>query len=224
MKLSVIMPVYNEKDTIRTIVEKVKAVPIEKELIIVDDCSTDSTTEILQTLCSQQVKVIRHSENKGKGAAVRTGLRHASGDIVIIQDADLEYDPGEYPKLISPILEGEAEVVYGSRFMGKKTPYSQHYWANRFLTLLMNLLYCSSLTDMEVCYKVFRADIIKSIQIKSNRFDLEPEITAKVLKRKYRIFEVPVSYVRRSRKEGKKIGWKDGLAAVYTLIRFRFRD
>lgn len=225
------MPVYNESGTILQIIEKVNAVEIpgvKKELIIVDDASKDGTREILQGLePSESRRIYYHAHNMGKGAALRTGLTYASGDIILIQDADLEYDPGEYPELLKPILEGRADVVYGSRMTGAKVRRDfnfLHFVGNKFLTLLTNILYNTILTDMETCYKVFRADVIKNIQIKSNRFNFEPEITAKILKRKYKLYELPISYYGRDFSEGKKITWRDGFSAVWTLVKYRFVD
>jgi len=226
MKLSIIMPVFNEKDTIEKILEKVRAVPLEKEILIVDDCSTDGTADILARLDFPEVVVLRHDKNRGKGAAVRTGLKRCTGNAVIIQDADLEYDPGEYIRLLKPILDGQADVVFGNRFFGgpQRVLYFWHYCGNRLLTLFTNILYNVNLHDMETCYKVFRKDALDGIEIKSDRFGFEPEITAKMIKAKKRLYEVPISYYGRTYEEGKKITWKDGLKAVATLIRFRFRD
>lgn len=220
MKLSVIIPVYNEKGTIKEVISKVKALKIEKEIIVVDDCSSDGTQELLKE--EEGIKVLYHPQNMGKGAAVRSGIRHISGDLVIIQDADLEYEPEDYPQLIKPILEGKAKVVYGSRFKKKGEFFSAlYYWANKFLTLVTNILYNSMLSDMETCYKVFKVEVIRDIRIESNRFNFEPEITAKVLKRGYKIFEVPISYRGRGRKMSKKIDFKDGLEALYCLVKYR---
>ncbi len=229
--LSILMPVYNEVRTIKEIITRVGDVElgaIRRELIIVDDCSTDGTREILKELSQNPArKIYFHGQNMGKGAALRTALTYATGDLIIIQDADLEYDPKEYAELIKPILEGRADVVYGSRLSGAKVKRAFNYWhyvGNKFLTLITNLLYNSILSDMETCYKVFRADVIKNIQIKSNRFDFEPEITAKVLKRKYKLYEMPISYYGRDFSEGKKITWRDGFAAAWALIKYRFID
>ncbi len=226
-KLSVVIPVYNERDYIQQVVERVKKVPIDKEIIIVDDASTDGTREVLAELEQEDgIKVFYHQHNQGKGAALRTGFKHCQGEIVIIQDADLEYFPEEYPELIEPIEQGWAEVVYGTRFLGKKhrVLFYHHYLANRFLTFLSNLFTNLNLTDMEVCYKVFRREVIQSIPLKQNRFGFEPEITAKVARRGYRVFEVPVSYNGRSYQEGKKINWKDGLWALWCIFRYAFFD
>ncbi|MGA1368620.1 MAG: glycosyltransferase family 2 protein [Blastocatellia bacterium] len=229
--LSILIPVYNEASTIREILARVEAVPlgdVRKELIIVDDCSTDGTREILQDLHRDGAhKVYFHSRNMGKGAALRTALTYVTGEIVIIQDADLEYDPAEYAELIKPILEGRADVVYGSRLSGAKVARAFNFWhyiGNKFLTFITNVLYNSILSDMETCYKVFRADVIKNIQIKSNRFDFEPEITAKILKRKHKLYEMPISYYGRDFSEGKKITWRDGFAAIWALVKYRFID
>ncbi|MCJ7507214.1 MAG: glycosyltransferase family 2 protein [candidate division Zixibacteria bacterium] len=225
MKLSIIMPVFNERNTIKEIIERVKCVDIDKEIIIVDDYSMDGTRDILKTFIDDNIKVIYHNKNRGKGAAVRTGLSHVSGEIVIIQDADLEYDPRDYKALIRPIIEGRGDAVYGSRFLGEHRVFLfWHYLGNKFLTFITNVLYNAMLSDMETCYKAFRTDIIISIKIRSNSFNIEPEITAKLFKKKYRVYEVPITYSGRSYEEGKKITWKDGFKALYTLIKFRFMD
>lgn len=225
MKLSIIIPCYNEKDTIREIVQAVRAAPVaEKEIIIVDDCSKDGTRDIIQSEIVPLVEmVIFHDVNKGKGAALRTGIRAATGDIVIIQDADLEYDPREYPLVIEPILQGKADVVYGSRFMGgrpHRVLFFWHYMGNKLLTLLSNMLTDLNLTDMETGYKAFRREIIQSVHIEEDRFGFEPEITAKVAKMEVRLYEVGISYYGRSYAEGKKIGWKDGLRAIYCIVKY----
>lgn len=225
MKLSVVIPVYNEKDTIREILKRVKAVNVDKEIILVDDFSTDGTRDILKELASKGEKVLFHEKNMGKGAALRTGFAHATGDWCIVQDADLEYDPEDYHRLLQPVLKGKAVVVYGSRFTGEHRNMFFHHWVgNKFLTIVTNILYNTTISDMETCYKLFRTDIIKSINIKSNRFNFEPEITAKVLKKGIRIYEVPVSYAGREFAEGKKITWKDGFSALWTLFKYRFVD
>jgi len=227
-KLSVIMPVYNEEQTLRQILDQVRAVDLlPKEIIIVDDGSTDGTRGILQEEEGKgDVRVIFHAQNEGKGSAIRTGLAAASGDIILIQDADLEYDPRDYPELIRPILEGRAEVVYGSRFLGgpRKAMLFWHAVANKILTLITNVLYDSILSDMETCYKAFRADVLKSIPLRARRFEFEPEVTAKILKRGIRIYEVPISYTGREYYEGKKIGFQDAIQAFWTLLRYRFTD
>src|SRR5690242_8659610 len=218
------MPVYNEAGTIRQIVQQVHDVPLRKEIIAVDDCSTDGTGAILEELADNGlIRLFKHKVNAGKGAAVRTGLAQVSGDIVIIQDADLEYDPAEYPLLIAPILKGRSKAVYGSRFLGPhKAMYFWHQLGNKFLTLVTNVLFDTTLTDMETCYKVFTGDIARRLEIKSARWGIDPEITAKILRMGVRIYEVPISYTGREMWEGKKISWKDGLAVVATLIRYRF--
>ena len=228
MQISVVMPVYNEVITIREIVARVQAVDLEKEIIIVDDGSTDGTHELLQeiTLSHENVRVLYHDRNQGKGAALRTGFEGATGDIVIIQDADLEYDPREYPVLLEPILDGRADIVYGSRFLGgpHRVLFFWHYLGNKFLTLLSNALTNLNLTDMETCYKVFRREVLNDIQLKSNRFGFEPEFTAKIAKKGFRIYETSISYSGRTYAEGKKIGWKDGVKAIFAIIWFRFFD
>jgi glycosyltransferase involved in cell wall biosynthesis len=227
MKLSIVIPVYNEKDTILALLDRVRQVDLPKEMIVVDDCSSDGTRQILQSLPDTvDLKVILQPENRGKGAALRTGFSAVTGDIVVIQDADLEYDPAEYPVLIEPILAKKADVVYGSRFLGgpHRVLFFWHSLGNRILTTLSNMLTDLNLTDMETCYKVFRAEILKEITLRENRFGFEPEFTAKVSKKRYRIFEVPISYSGRDYSEGKKIGWKDGVAAFYFIIKYRFVD
>ncbi len=223
--LSIIIPCYNEKNTIHDIIRKVNASPYpDKEIIIVDDYSTDGTREVLKnTFESQVARVIYHDVNQGKGAALRTGIQAATGDLVIIQDADLEYDPNEYPKLVQPILEGKADVVYGSRFIGGEPHRVLFFWhslGNQLLTLLSNMFTNLNLTDMETCYKVFKRDIIQSIVIHENRFGFEPEITAKLAKRGCRIYEVGISYYGRTYDEGKKINWKDGVRAIYCILKY----
>jgi glycosyltransferase involved in cell wall biosynthesis len=223
----VIIPCYNEKTTVEEIVRRVRAVQLAHEIIVVDDGSTDGTREVLSGIDSgSDVKIILHTHNQGKGAAVRTGFKNATGDVFLIQDADLEYDPRDYPILLKPIDEGIAKVVYGSRFLGgpRKAMFFWHMVGNRLLTLVTNLLYDSILSDMETCYKVFRAEVIRDIPLRSRRFDFEPEVTAKVLKRGHRIYEVPISYNGREWEEGKKITWRDGMIALWTLFRYRFTD
>jgi glycosyltransferase involved in cell wall biosynthesis len=224
--LSVIMPVYNERETLTEILAQVRAVDLEKEIVVVDDGSTDGTRDILREEEKRgDLKVFYHQANKGKGAAVRTALEHACGDFIVIQDADLEYDPQDYHKLLKPILEGQAEVVYGSRFMEfTDTMFFLQALGNRIVTLVTNVLYGTALSDMETCYKAFRTEVIKSIPLRSRRFELEPEITAKLLKRGYRIHEVPISYQGREYQQGKKLTWRDGITALWTLIKYRFVD
>lgn len=224
--LSVIVPVFNERNTVGEIIRRMRNVelPVDLEIIVVDDASGDGTDKILSALEDSTVRVVRHPTNQGKGAAIRTGMEHARGDLLLIQDADLEYDPDDWPKLIAPILKGKARVVYGSRFTGeRKNMLFLHWIGNRFLSLTTNVLYNTTISDMETCYKLFDRSILEGITIESNRFDFEPEITAKVLRRGHRIYEVPISYAGREFDEGKKITWKDGFAALWTLIKFRFK-
>jgi glycosyltransferase involved in cell wall biosynthesis len=226
MKLSVVVPVYNEKATIHTILERVEQAEFDKEIILIDDCSTDGTREILQTEYATKHTVLLHPHNMGKGAALHTGFEHVSGDVVIIQDADLEYDPAEYGKILEPIIQGRADVVYGSRFLGgpHRAIYFWHYIGNRLMTLLSNAFNNINLTDMETCYKAFRAEVLKDMKLRSKRFGFEPEFTAKVARRKLKIFEVPISYYGRTYEEGKKITWKDAITAVYCIVKYRFFD
>lgn len=225
MKLSIVIPCYNEIETIQTIVDAVKAAPIaDKEIIIVDDFSTDGTRTLLADKIAPQVQqVLYHEKNMGKGAALRTGFKHATGDVVVVQDADLEYDPQEYPKLLEPIIKGRADVVFGSRFMGADAHRVVYFWhmiGNKFLTLLSNMFTNINLTDMETCYKMFRREVIQSINIEENRFGFEPEITAKVARKGCRIYEVGISYYGRTYAEGKKIGWRDGFRAIYAILKY----
>ncbi len=234
MMLSIIIPVYNEEATISEILKRIKKVKLpasmDREILVIDDASTDGTSEILKN--EKGIGVFRHKKNKGKGAAVRTGIGNAKGDVILIQDADLEYDPNDYPRLIGPILEKKFKVVYGTRLKnysvritGKRhTPFLTHYFGNKFLTVATNFLYGGGLTDMETCYKVFAGEIFKNVEIKSNRFEFEPEITAKILKAGYKIYEVPIKVKPRGYDEGKKITWKDGFLAVWTLVKYRFTD
>jgi len=225
-----VVPVYNEIRTIEKILFRLQSLDLEKEIILVDDGSTDGTREFLRDLqkrgVEEGIKIVFHDLNYGKGAALRSGFRHVSGELVVIQDADLEYDPAEYPKLMQPILDGRADVVYGSRFLGgpHRVLYFWHYLGNRLLTLLCNMASNLNLSDMETCYKMFRSEILKSINFKSNRFGFEPEFTIKVARKKYRIYEVPVSYHGRTYLEGKKITWKDGVASIYSIVRFLVSD
>src|SRR5437763_1361000 len=228
-KLSVVIPVYNEKQWIRELLRRVQAVPIPKEVIVIDDCSTDGTRDLLRELESATVRVVYQSVNQGKGAALREGFKHATGDVVLVQDADLEYDPAEYPLLIQPILENRADVVYGSRFIGEshRVLYFWHYVANEALTTLSNMFTNLNLTDMESSYKIFRRGVLHDARLRSNRFGFEPEVTAKVARRRrpaWRVYEVPISYAGRTYEEGKKIGLKDAFTALYCIIRYWLKD
>lgn len=241
MRLSVVVPVYNEMDTIAEILRRVRAVnlsvsvgfrsegssavEVEREIVVVDDGSTDGTRALLRRLNEDaETMVLYHEQNQGKGAAVRTGLEHASGDIVLIQDADLEYDPRDYPALLQPILENRSEVVYGSRFRGGPTRamFFWHMVGNRFLTFVTNVLYDSILSDMETCYKVFTREVAEQLDLQAAGWGFDPEITAQILKLGYRIYEVPITYTGREFEEGKKIGWRDGLTVLWTLLKYRF--
>ena len=229
MKLSIVIPVYNERHTVELLLKRVEAVPYDKEIILVDDASTDGTREILERLAHDhrdQVRLFLHTRNRGKGAAIRTAIGHVTGDIVLIQDADLEYDPQDYPRLPAPILEGHADVVVGNRFHGgpHRVLYFWHYVGNRFLTNLCNMMTNLNLSDMEVGYKVFRTDVLQRLRLKSDRFGIEPELTVKVAKLGCRIYEVPIAYHGRTYAEGKKITWRDGIAALYCILRFRLFD
>ena len=226
-KVSVVIPVYNERQWVRELVRRVQATPVPKEIILVDDCSTDGTRDILKELEQDGCKVVYQAKNQGKGAALRTGFQHATGDVIIVQDADLEYDPAEYPRLLQPILEGKADVVFGSRFIGDqhRVLYYWHSLANSLLTMASNMFTNLNLTDMETCYKVFRREVLDGMTLKSNRFGFEPEFTAKVAKnKKLRIFEVPISYAGRTYEEGKKIGLKDAIQALFCIFRYWIAD
>jgi len=226
MRLSVVIPVYNEIGTIREILERVRAVPIPKEVIVVDDGSSDGTGDVLRSLSSPELVTLYHDKNRGKGAALRTGFARVTGDVVLVQDADLEYDPSEYPRLLKPILDNKADVVYGSRFGGEthRVLFFWHYVGNRFLTTLSNMFTNLNLADMETCYKVFRADLLKRLRFRSNRFGFEPEFTVKVARLGCRIYEVAVSYHGRNYASGKKITWKDGVSAICCIVWYRFFD
>jgi glycosyltransferase involved in cell wall biosynthesis len=223
--LSVIVPVYNERTTVAEIIRRVRAstVPLVIDLVVVDDASTDGSEKVLAALADSTVRVLTHEQNRGKGAAIRTALAHAHGDLILIQDADLEYDPDDWPRLLEPIVKNKASVVYGSRFTGeRKNMLVLHWIGNRFLSLVTNVLYSSTLSDMETCYKLFDRRVLEGMVLRSDRFEFEPEITAKVLRRGYRIYEVPISYAGREVAEGKKITWRDGFGALRALVKFRF--
>ena len=227
MKLSIVIPVYNEAATIAQIIERVRRVDVDKEIIVVDDCSTDGTRDVLRALpAAPDLVRLYHDVNRGKGAALRTGFTNAAGDVVVIQDADLEYDPSEYLKMLAPIADGRADVVYGSRFAGGECHRVLYFWhslGNRFLTLLSNAFTNLNLTDMETCYKMFRREIIQSIVLEENRFGFEPEVTAKIATLRCRVYEVGISYSGRTYEEGKKIGWRDGVRAVWCIVKYRPR-
>ncbi len=221
--LSVLMPVYNEQNTVLSCVERVLQSPFVTEIIIVNDGSTDKSAEFLKTISNKKVTVVQHPKNHGKGAAIRTALERATGDYIIIQDADLEYDPMDYEKLLKPIMAGKSEVVYGSRFTGERL--NMLFWhsvGNRFLSFVTNILYNTTLSDMETCYKLIKRELIQHVHLRSHRFDFEPEITAKILKQGVKIYEIPISYAGREFSEGKKISWRDGFVAFWTLIKYRF--
>jgi glycosyltransferase involved in cell wall biosynthesis len=223
--LSVIVPVFNERTTVAEVIRRIRAVslPVDVEVVVVDDGSSDGTDKVLAALGDSTVRVINHPRNRGKGAAIRTGMEAVRGDLVVVQDADLEYDPEDWNKLLDPILRGKARVVYGSRFTGeRKNMMPLHWIGNRFLSLITNVLYSSTLSDMETCYKLFDRRVLEGITIESDKFDFEPEITAKVLRRGFRIYEVPISYAGREADEGKKITWRDGFGAIKALVKYRF--
>jgi dolichol-phosphate mannosyltransferase len=221
MKLSVIIPAYNEMATIEEVLRRVRAVDIEKEIIVADDCSTDGTRDYLRT--QPDVILVENACNLGKGASIRAALEGVTGDIVLIQDADLEYDPNDYPKLIAPIVEGKADIVYGSRFLGKRPKMKlTNFLANKLFAFMATILYATKVTDEATCYKAFRTDVLKSLDLRCKRFEFCPEVTARLLKRKYRFIEVPVWYKARTHAEGKKITWKDGLECIWALIKYRF--
>src|SRR5512143_3516654 len=227
MQLSVVIPVYNEVQHVAEIIKRVRATGLASEIVVVDDCSQDGTPAVLQPLDGKDgVRVLLHDHNQGKGAAVRTGMQHAQGEVILIQDADLEYDPRDYPALLRPIEEGQADVVYGSRFLGgpRKAMMFWHMIANMLLTLMTNIMYNTILSDMETGYKVFKAEVIKNVPLRARRFDFEPEVTAKMLKRRHHIYEVPISFNPREYAEGKKIGLGDAFQAVWTLFKYRFVD
>ncbi len=225
-RLSVVMPVYNERQTVEEIIGRVLCVPLRIELIVVDDCSTDGTREILQRLQQERgFTLVLQERNQGKGAALRRGFQEVTGDVVVIQDADLEYSPEEYPDLIDLICSGRADVVYGSRFLGRHRVFMfTHYLGNRLLTTITNVLYNTMLTDMETCYKVMRVEVLRSMALESDGFGIEPELTAKIFKRRYRVYEIPITYDGRGYEEGKKITWRDGITALWVLLKYRFTE
>jgi glycosyltransferase involved in cell wall biosynthesis len=225
MKVSIIIPVFNEAATVCQVLDRVRSSPIDKEIVVVDDGSTDGTRDLLRQETDPNTHIFMHDQNQGKGAAIRTGLQHATGDYVLIQDADLEYDPSDYEVLLKPVLRGKATVVYGSRFLGEhKAMLFWHSIGNRLLTLITNVLYDTTLTDMETCYKLIPIELIRGMRLRAQRFDFEPEITAKILRTGHRIYEVPISYAGRELNEGKKISWRDGFPALLALIKYRFVD
>jgi glycosyltransferase involved in cell wall biosynthesis len=230
MKLSVVIPAYNEEATIEEIVERVRQAPFQKEILIVDDASTDGTPKLLRALADRfpEVRLLEHRANGGKGAALRTGFAETTGDVILVQDADLEYDPADYPVLLGPILDGRADVVFGSRFLGApkghRVLYFWHYVGNKLVTLLSNAFNNLNLTDMETCYKAFRREVLEKVQLRSDRFGFEPEFTAKVARHRFRVYEVPISYSGRTYEEGKKLTWRDGVRALGAIVWFRFFD
>lgn len=222
MKLSVIMPVFNEESTILKILDRVRKVDIDKQIVIVDDGSIDRTREILEKLSDENIRVIYHAQNRGKGSAIRTAIPYLKGEVTVIQDADLEYDPQEYHKLVRPIIDGKASIVYGSRFLQFNKPiYLRYFLGNKFLTWLINILYCSRITDSYTCYKAFDTGVLKTLRLAAKRFEFEAEVTVKLLKKGYEIREVPISYSPRTLREGKKINWKDALSGILTILKYR---